>query len=165
MCACRIITYYCTTSHVDCWGMASPVTYNAPSVGSEPFNSQMEEADRYFTRRRQQFEAAVAARKSEGGVRLRPLSASASQPSAGEVSSTQGKIQKMHCVGPETFPSPFQEELAKGSSVAEEFAKMFPQACSDTFLCTLLFLLTQTRVACFGPCVLMHICATLAHSC
>ncbi|CDI76413.1 hypothetical protein, conserved [Eimeria acervulina] len=53
--------------------MASPVTYNAPSVGSEPFNSQMEEADRYFTRRRQQFEAAVAARKSEGGVRLRPL--------------------------------------------------------------------------------------------
>lgn len=59
---------------------------------------------------------------------LRPLSAPARDPATGEASSLQAKIQKMQCVGPETFPSPFLKEVAKGSPVAEEFAKMFTQA-------------------------------------
>ncbi|CDJ32106.1 uncharacterized protein EMH_0042460 [Eimeria mitis] len=57
--------------------------------------TQMEETDRYFFRRRQQFEAALAAQKSERGVRIRPLSASSSYPSAGEASALQVNVQKM----------------------------------------------------------------------
>lgn len=103
----------------------------------------MEEADRYFLRRRQQFEATMSARPYKITTGLRPLSAPARDPATGEASSLQAKIQKMQCVGPETFPSPFLKEVAKGSPVAEEFAKMFTQACNPLTL----------RI----PCLLKHV--------
>ncbi|CDJ52979.1 hypothetical protein, conserved [Eimeria brunetti] len=73
--------------------MASPAPDDSSTWGRGPSSSQMDQADRYFLKRRQQFEATLAAQKSELGIRVRPLSASASYPVAGEASGPHEKAE------------------------------------------------------------------------
>lgn len=87
----------------------------------------MEEAERYFLRRRQQFEAALEGTPLTHS-RPRPLSAFASQGTGTDTRQAVQIHSKIQCVGPETFPSPFREDVAKGSPVAQEFAKQFARA-------------------------------------
>lgn len=118
------------------------------SLASGGLRSELAETDRYFMRRRQQLEATLGLKLPEG-TRKSPVPCSSGPVDAGPGCSDSSPMQRINCVGPEAFPSPFREEIATGSAIAEEFRKRFTQACSPQ---TLHYTRTcSSRIAKGGP--------------
>lgn len=110
--------------------MVSPAVASTSLTGHKSLPSHIEETtERYFSRRSEQLEASGGGVHSANRRLNSPLPTDATSTRAVENDTRDCKqMHKTQGVGPEVFPSPFREEVAKKSTVAKEFVEIFSQA-------------------------------------